>query len=108
MPTVAHAALDVPVPISEAWPFLANLENAAAWHPFVVGSATHVRAPARALSCVLLRARLRKPLRCAAKGVFALASLRARRRATWRDGCLTRRRGWAALTECCSAGHLPM
>jgi hypothetical protein len=62
MPTVAHAALDVPVPIGEAWPFLSNLENAAAWHPFVVGSATHVRAPARARSCLLLRARCAQAL----------------------------------------------
>ena len=46
MPSSTFTTIDVRAPIEDAWSFLANLENAASWWPFVVGSAIHVRAQA--------------------------------------------------------------
>jgi hypothetical protein len=46
MPSVSVAVVEVPAPIEAACSFLANLENAAAWWPLVVGS---VNQPVRAL-----------------------------------------------------------
>ena len=61
MPSSTFTTIDVRAPIEDAWSFLANLENAASWWPFVVGSAIHVRArlwclmPSRgADACVVL------------------------------------------------------
>ena len=47
MPSSATAIVEVPAPVEEAFAFLGNLENAAAWWPYVVGSVSHVRAPRR-------------------------------------------------------------
>jgi hypothetical protein len=57
MPSSATAIVEVPAPIEEAFGFLANIENAAAWWPFVVGSVSHVRALRRRADVRRLRKR---------------------------------------------------
>lgn len=82
MPSVSVAVVEVPAPIEEAHGFLANLENAAAWWPLVVGS---VNQPVRALPRRAGVRQLRKP-RCdgaAAPTAHLLARSQPRSLADW-------------------------